>query len=148
MHGTCTGYSYMGHTCVTCVAWLCVQARGVPLAANDRTDDADDKLTDVDPFCLVGQHLYGRGVTLSSDGSLTWPVLLLYPEYGQSDYIESFHEDSRCVHACTCACVCVHSFLNCLHALAHTVSSLLSCATLDCITITAQNWESNSLEEC
>lgn len=107
----------------------------MPLAANDKTDDADDKLTEVDPFCLVGQQPYGHGVTLCSDGSLTWPVLLLYPEYGQSDFIESFHEDSRCVHARThaCVCVCVHGFLNRLHPLdrlAQTVSSLLLCATL------------------
>ncbi|XP_013780202.2 LOW QUALITY PROTEIN: tetratricopeptide repeat protein 4-like [Limulus polyphemus] len=29
------------------------------------------------------------------NGALLWPVLFLYPEYGESDFIEAFHEDSR-----------------------------------------------------
>ena len=65
------------------------------LAANDRTGDSDDELSAADPFRLLGPHPHGSRVTLSADSSLTWPVLLLYPEYGQSDFIESFHEDSR-----------------------------------------------------
>ncbi|XP_076312992.1 DNA polymerase interacting tpr containing protein of 47kD [Tachypleus tridentatus] len=28
-------------------------------------------------------------------GALLWPVLFLYPEYSESDFIEAFHEDSR-----------------------------------------------------
>lgn len=34
-------------------------------------------------------------VTIAEDGeSLQWPVLFLYPEFGQTDFIESFHENS------------------------------------------------------
>ena len=33
-------------------------------------------------------------VTLHSDGSLSWPLILVYPEHSQSDLIASFHEDS------------------------------------------------------
>lgn len=35
----------------------------------------------------------GRHVTLDSNQSLVWPVLFLYPEYGQSDFIEQFNEN-------------------------------------------------------
>ena len=34
----------------------------------------------------------GRHVTINSEGELIWPVLFLYPEYGQSDFIEKFEE--------------------------------------------------------
>ena len=86
---------------------MCMQSRGVLLVGDDRREDGDDELSVADPFCLLGPHPYGNGVSLSADGCLTWPVLLLYPEYGQSDFIESFHEDSRCVFACVCVCMCV-----------------------------------------
>ena len=29
--------------------------------------------------------------------SLEWPVIFLYPEFGQTDFIEAFHEDSTFV---------------------------------------------------
>lgn len=28
------------------------------------------------------------------DGCLVWPVLLLYPEYQTTDFIQEFHEDT------------------------------------------------------
>ena len=37
-------------------------------------------------------------VRLDQAGRLIWPVMFLYPEHGQSDLIESFSEDDRCVH--------------------------------------------------
>ncbi|XP_078249031.1 tetratricopeptide repeat protein 4 isoform X1 [Pogona vitticeps] len=44
----------------------------------------------------------GAKVCLDENGSLTWPVLFLYPEHGQSDFISAFHEDSRFVDHLTC----------------------------------------------
>ena len=35
----------------------------------------------------------GKHVILDSSGQLIWPVLFLYPEYGQSDFIEKFEEN-------------------------------------------------------
>ncbi|CAG2105818.1 unnamed protein product [Medioppia subpectinata] len=35
----------------------------------------------------------GKHVTLDESGGLVWPVLLLYPEYGESDFIEMFAEN-------------------------------------------------------
>ncbi|XP_070795623.1 tetratricopeptide repeat protein 4 [Pituophis catenifer annectens] len=37
----------------------------------------------------------GAKVYLEDTGSLTWPVLFLYPEHGQTDFISAFHEESR-----------------------------------------------------
>ena len=44
---------------------------------------------------LTGDHPAGARVHLASDGSLVWPVLLLYPEYSTSDYIREFRESDR-----------------------------------------------------
>ncbi|XP_064002983.1 tetratricopeptide repeat protein 4 isoform X2 [Pogoniulus pusillus] len=37
----------------------------------------------------------GAKVHLDADGSLNWPVLFLYPEHEQTDFIAAFHENSR-----------------------------------------------------
>ena len=65
--------------------WSFSQSRGIRLQGK-----AED---------LTGPHPAGGKVHLASDGVLVWPVLLLYPEYGQSDYIMAFREHDRlCVH--------------------------------------------------
>lgn len=38
---------------------------------------------------------YGARPSVDDQGRLSWPVLFLYPEYAQSDFISAFHEDSR-----------------------------------------------------
>ena len=38
----------------------------------------------------------GEGrVHINSNGELVWPVMFLYPEHGQCDYIIAFNENSR-----------------------------------------------------
>ncbi|XP_048457652.1 tetratricopeptide repeat protein 4 isoform X2 [Rhincodon typus] len=37
----------------------------------------------------------GNVVHLDENGNLSWPVLFLYPEYEQMDFISAFHEDTR-----------------------------------------------------
>ncbi|XP_072918960.1 tetratricopeptide repeat protein 4 isoform X1 [Hemitrygon akajei] len=37
----------------------------------------------------------GQVVHLDENGSLHWPVLFLYPEYEQMDFISAFHEDTQ-----------------------------------------------------
>ncbi len=59
-----------------------MQARGVCL--DGRSGDS-----------LEGSTPSGGRVHLNSDGQLVWPVLFLYPEYGQSDYIEAMPETDR-----------------------------------------------------
>nr|XP_008107598.1 PREDICTED: tetratricopeptide repeat protein 4 isoform X1 [Anolis carolinensis] len=44
---------------------------------------------------LSSESTIGAKVHLEEDGSLTWPVLFLYPEHGQSDFISAFREESR-----------------------------------------------------
>lgn len=46
---------------------------------------------------LATSHASGAKVELDEEGSLNWPVRLLYPEYSQTDFIESFNENSRLV---------------------------------------------------
>ncbi|XP_028301163.1 tetratricopeptide repeat protein 4 [Gouania willdenowi] len=43
---------------------------------------------------LSSKELTGAQVVLDQQGSLHWPVLLLYPEHQQSDFISAFHEHS------------------------------------------------------
>ncbi|KAK7100165.1 tetratricopeptide repeat protein 4-like [Littorina saxatilis] len=47
-------------------------------------------LADLDPI-----HPSGARVRLDEKGVLHWPVLFLYPEYGQTDFIQSFSENDR-----------------------------------------------------
>ena len=62
--------------------------------------DADDDL-EVDRLQALGlhnQHIPGKGqVILDDDGVLHWPVTFIYPEHGQTDFIEAFNENHRCV---------------------------------------------------
>ena len=44
---------------------------------------------------LLEPDVPANRVSLNEDGRLMWPVLFLYPEHGQSELIEAFHEDSR-----------------------------------------------------
>ncbi|XP_023558463.1 tetratricopeptide repeat protein 4 isoform X2 [Octodon degus] len=44
---------------------------------------------------LSFENPYGARLSLDDQGRLSWPVLFLYPEYAQSDFISAFHEDSR-----------------------------------------------------
>ncbi len=48
--------------------------------------------------CLDGMVTDGPGdgrVHMAQDGSLVWPILFLYPEYGQSDFIQALSETDR-----------------------------------------------------
>lgn len=62
-----------------------VQKRGIVLSGCGQPSDL---------FSLKSDHPSGAGVSLTSDGILVWPVMLLYPEYGETDFIEAFCETS------------------------------------------------------
>lgn len=47
---------------------------------------------------LESHHPGGGRVTLDSDGFLHWPVLFLYPEHTETDFIASFDEQTRSVN--------------------------------------------------
>ncbi|CAI5777099.1 repeat 4 [Podarcis lilfordi] len=59
----------------------------------DTTISAD--LAEMSLDGLGSENDIGAKVCLDENGSLTWPVLFLYPEHGQTDFISSFHEESR-----------------------------------------------------
>ncbi|CAB3988753.1 tetratricopeptide repeat 4 [Paramuricea clavata] len=74
-----------------------VSLRSIPGQVNNEEDREDN--SEVDKLTALGlnnQHIPGKGqVTLDDDGVLHWPVLFVYPEYGQTDFIEAFNENLR-----------------------------------------------------
>lgn len=58
----------------------------------------NEKLSDFTALSLAsleGHNTSGARVHVNDDGSLQWPVLFIYPEHSQTDFIEAFHENSR-----------------------------------------------------
>ncbi|XP_028413281.1 tetratricopeptide repeat protein 4-like [Dendronephthya gigantea] len=82
-----------------------IKNRGVtlrPIPGEENTGnepDTEDNNLEFDKLRALGlnnQHIPGKGqVILDSDGILHWPVLFVYPEYGQTDFIEAFNENHR-----------------------------------------------------
>lgn len=60
------------------------------------TEDNSSEFDKLKALGLNNQHTPGKGqVILDNDGILHWPVLFVYPEYGQTDFIEAFNENHR-----------------------------------------------------
>ena len=57
-------------------------------SAEEREEKEDELLQ------LSGPHPSACRVRIDENGHLVWPVIFLYPEHGQSDLIEAFHEHS------------------------------------------------------
>lgn len=83
------------------------QSRGIRLAASQeqatrrswKTEEEEKSEQVVDVVSLLrleGPHPQTQCVRLDEAGRLVWPVMFLYPQYGQSDLIESFSEEDRC----------------------------------------------------
>ncbi|NXP52502.1 TTC4 protein, partial [Heliornis fulica] len=74
-----------------------LQERNIKLVLepSNEEEEISDGLAEMslDGFCSDGAT--GAKVHLDADGSLSWPVLFLYPEHEQTDFIEAFHENSR-----------------------------------------------------
>lgn len=70
-----------------------IQKRGIKLVKLKESGETETckALTLKD---LEGHNSGGAKVHINEDGSLNWPVLFLYPEYTQSDFIESFNENN------------------------------------------------------
>ncbi|KAM5149087.1 tetratricopeptide repeat protein 4 isoform 1-T3 [Mantella aurantiaca] len=68
-----------------------IKSRGIRLQ-EQRSDDDDES-----PYDRIGcsENATGSQVFLDENGRLSWPVLFLYPEHSQTDFISAFHEDSR-----------------------------------------------------
>ncbi|XP_055978281.1 tetratricopeptide repeat protein 4 [Sorex fumeus] len=75
-----------------------VKVRGIRLAAEAAGEEEDSDSESLGELCLDGlgsENPCGARLSMDEQGRLSWPVLFLYPEYGQSDFISAFHEDSR-----------------------------------------------------
>eukprot|EP00054_Salpingoeca_dolichothecata_P018003 m.109574 g.109574 ORF g.109574 m.109574 type:complete len:362 (-) comp22689_c0_seq1:286-1371(-) len=77
---------------------LAIQARGVRLQdttpkKSTSTDDSDSDTEDESDF-VQKNNPTGATVHLDADGHLHWPVLFVYPEHQQVEFIADFHENS------------------------------------------------------
>ncbi|XP_030668891.1 tetratricopeptide repeat protein 4 isoform X2 [Nomascus leucogenys] len=74
-----------------------IKARNIRLseAACEDEDSASEGLGELFLDGLSSENPHGARLSLDEQGRLSWPVLFLYPEYAQSDFISAFHEDSR-----------------------------------------------------
>lgn len=75
-----------------------VKARNIRLVSDAVNQDEDSAPAGGGELFLHGlssDNICGARLSLDDQGRLSWPVLLLYPEYAQSDFISAFHEDSR-----------------------------------------------------
>lgn len=74
-----------------------IKARNIRLseAACEDEDSPSEGLGELFLDGLSSENPHGARLSLDDQGRLSWPVLFLYPEYAQSDFISAFHEDSR-----------------------------------------------------
>lgn len=75
-----------------------IKARNIRLVSEAATEDEDFPSEGLGELLLDGlssENPHGARLSVDDQGRLSWPVLFLYPEYAQSDFISAFHEDSR-----------------------------------------------------
>ncbi|NXG78408.1 TTC4 protein, partial [Baryphthengus martii] len=61
----------------------------------DEEEELSDGLAEISLDGFHSDNAMGAKVHLDADGNLNWPVLFLYPEHEQTDFIAAFHENSR-----------------------------------------------------
>lgn len=75
-----------------------IKARNIRLVSEVAGQDEDSDSEGLGELFLDGlssENPYGARLNVDEQGRLSWPVLFLYPEHAQSDFIAAFHEDSR-----------------------------------------------------
>ncbi|XP_010190881.1 PREDICTED: tetratricopeptide repeat protein 4, partial [Mesitornis unicolor] len=65
------------------------------LEPSNEEEEVSDGLAEISLDGFHSDNATGAKVHLDADGSLHWPVLFLYPEHEQTDFIAAFHENSR-----------------------------------------------------
>ncbi|KFP13826.1 Tetratricopeptide repeat protein 4, partial [Egretta garzetta] len=65
------------------------------LEPSNGEEEISDGLAEISLDGFHADNAMGAKVHLDADGNLNWPVLFLYPEHGQTDFIAAFHENSR-----------------------------------------------------
>lgn len=80
-----------------------IKQRNIRLEQERANGDGEGAELDVD--LLESCHPSRARVTLDADGVLHWPVMFLYPEFGETDFVTSFCENSRFIdHLCAMFC--------------------------------------------
>ncbi|XP_015726286.1 tetratricopeptide repeat protein 4 isoform X2 [Coturnix japonica] len=62
---------------------------------SNEEEEISNALAEINLNGFLSDGATGAKVHLDADGNLNWPVLFLYPEHEQTDFIEAFHENSR-----------------------------------------------------
>ena len=70
-----------------------LQSRGIRAGIKGKIMDKESLAFDLSNIEPCHPAAIGNRVHLV-DGSLVWPVLFLYPEFGETDFIQEFHEDT------------------------------------------------------
>lgn len=99
------------------VCFVLIQARNIRLVSESVGEDEDSASNGLAEMLLHGlssENPCGARLSIDGQGRLSWPVLFLYPEYAQSDFISAFHEDTRYgfVPRALCACLCAAADLS------------------------------------
>ncbi|NWW97093.1 TTC4 protein, partial [Rhynochetos jubatus] len=74
---------------------LCERNIKLVLEPSNEEEEISDGLAEISLDGFHSDNATGAKVHLDSGGSLNWPVLFLYPEHEQTDFIAAFHENSR-----------------------------------------------------
>ncbi|NWX85375.1 TTC4 protein, partial [Nothoprocta pentlandii] len=67
----------------------------VVLEPSNEEEEMSDGLAEMSLDGFHSDNALGAKVHLDADGSLNWPVLFLYPEHEQTDFIAAFQENTR-----------------------------------------------------
>ncbi|NXS61436.1 TTC4 protein, partial [Brachypteracias leptosomus] len=74
---------------------LCERNIKLVLEPSNEEEELSDGLAEISLDGFHSDNVTGAKVHLDADGNLNWPVLFLYPEHEQTDFIAAFHESSR-----------------------------------------------------
>ncbi|NXN32036.1 TTC4 protein, partial [Nycticryphes semicollaris] len=74
---------------------LCERNIKLVLEPSNEEEEISDGLAELSIDGFHSDNTTGAKVHLDADGNLHWPVLFLYPEHEQTDFIAAFHENSR-----------------------------------------------------
>ncbi|KFW97099.1 Tetratricopeptide repeat protein 4, partial [Phalacrocorax carbo] len=74
-----------------------LQERNIKLVLepSDEEEEISDGVAEISLDGFHSDNAMGAKVHLDAEGSLNWPVLFLYPEHEQTDFIAAFHENAR-----------------------------------------------------
>ncbi|NXG32776.1 TTC4 protein, partial [Dromaius novaehollandiae] len=74
---------------------LCERNIKVVLEPSNEEEEMSDGLAEMSLDGFHSDNAMGAKVHLDADGNLNWPVLFLYPEHEQTDFIAAFNENTR-----------------------------------------------------